>query len=177
MSDVFSRTGPAIRLIPDIKFICNSSIVGYTVAMMKKNGEQHPMIQIWREIKTNSSDSVYQKIGTGVPLDKSLCTNGLNETSTNVFHCDLNQVSRVSVQVGDILGLELPPANDAASTLFFAKVVRGPMNYVFSKHQLPSSSAELQLLNSTSQLSQEVPQIALQLGSGNISPQHNIIII
>lgn len=172
MSDVFSQPGPAVLLIPDIRFTCNSSVVGYTVAMVKKNGEQHPVIQIWREIKTNSC--VYQKVGTGVPVDESLCTNGLNETSTNVprFHCDLSKVSHVPVQFGDILGLELPPANDAASTLFFARVVRGPISYVFSQQQLPSSLARLQLPDSTSQLRQELPQIALRVGSGNILPQH-----
>ena len=169
VSDVYSRTGPAIRLIPDIKFTCNSSIVGYTVAMKRKNGERYPMIQIWRAIKTHSC--VYHKIGTGISMDEALCTNRQIETSTDVFHCDLNQTVQVSVQFGDILGLELPPENDAASSLFFARVVRGPMNYVFSQQQLSSSLDELQLPNNTS-LNQELPQIALQVESGNILLQY-----
>ena len=132
--------------------------------MKRKSGEQYPMIQIWRKIKTRSC--FYHKIGTGIPIDGALCTNGLVEISTNVFHCDLNQGVRVPVQFGDILGLELPPENDGASTLLFAKVVRGPMNYIFSQQQLPSLLAELQLPDSTS-LNKELPQIALQVESGN----------
>ena len=165
MSDVFSRTGPAIRLITEIRFICNSSIIGYTVAMKSsKNGEQYPMIQIWREMRSHSG--VYHKVGTGISMDGALCTNGQVEVSSNVFHCDLNQTIQVSVQFGDILGLELPPEDDDARTLLFARIVKGPLNYVFSQQQLPSSLDELQLANSTS-LNQELPQIALQVESGN----------
>ena len=83
-----------------------------------------------------------------------------------MYHCDLNEAAQVSIQAGDILGLELAPdplSNDAI-TLSFARVLKGPINYVFSAEQLLPFMV---VVLSESYLNQDsVPQITIKVDSG-----------
>ena len=164
MSCVFSRSGSATRFIPEMRFVCNTTIAGYTVAMRKQNRGQQPMIQIWREAKIQQT-CAYDRIGLGIPIDEAACVDGLTEVASGVFDCDLTEGHRVSVQPGDILGLK-QPANADTSEILFANVTRGPINYVFEQ-QLLSSTV---MLSNHSSVNQELPQITfrLEVESGNI---------
>ena len=166
MSNVVFRTGPATRLIPEMRFVCNGTIVGYTVAMRRpaqtplNEAEQLlAMILIWRESKTQVH--TYYEVGAGIPIDEATCIGGLTEVANDMLDCDLSGGARASVESGDILGLQLPPENVGAGVISFARVSKGPLNYVFEQ-QVLSSPAMLALSDSTS-LSWELPQITVRL--------------
>ena len=162
-------TGPSTRLIPEMNFTCSGIITGYTAALRDHSGDQDPIIQVWR--KNTPQFGSYYKTSIDIAIDNALCVGGLTEVFSEVFHCNLNQnTTRVSVQPGDILGLELPPGgiNDDIR-LAFARVSRGPTNYVFTKQGLLSpvalSSGTLMTHN------QILPQITLEMGSGECITQ------
>ena len=82
------------------------------------------------------------------------------------FHCVLNKTTyssrsttNISVQPGDILGLELPPN----SGLALARVTKGPTNYI--KFQR-SVSSPLALSNSFNSWSWILPQVTLEIEAG-----------
>ena len=133
------------RLIPEMNFTCDGSIVGYKVAgLIGRNHE----IQVWRETSPDSQH--YDKVD-GKQIDDSLCTGGLN--SDEVFQCNLT--TRISVRSGDILGLKLP----RHSRLLFATATKAPTNYVFT-----GSVSALAEPDSVELL----PQITLEIESGTI---------
>ena len=143
-----------------MKFVCNGTINGYTVAMRREGGQQHPRIQVWRRNETHDPIGVYHKVGSAIPIDESFtCIAGPTEVVDDVFDCDLLEGSGISVQPGDILGLELPPANNNSGVISFASVTKGLTNYVFEQ-QLDSTTATLS--DSTS-MRQELPLITLRL--------------
>ena len=115
------------RLIPEMKFGCNGTIVGYKVSAANRNGNQHPKIQIWRQNTTHPG--LYYKPHSDIPIvqqyppcDRSLFAGGL-------LQCTLHESARVKVQRGDVLGLELPPLNDDRREILFKS--GGPKNLGF----------------------------------------------
>ena len=118
------------RLIPEMKFGCNGTIVGYKVVARYRNGTQHPKIQIWRQNITHPG--LYHKLHSDIPIvrpnstispcDRSSFTGGL-------FQCTLYESAQVKVQCGDVLGLELPPLNDDHREILFRS--GGPKNLGF----------------------------------------------
>ena len=95
-------------------------------------------------------------------MDESAC---FDDQFTPLFHrrvflCILNDNARVSVQPGDILGLEIPPASDDVFDIHFTN--EGPVNYVFQQ-QL---SYTVDLSNNDSE-DREQPLISLQVSTGN----------
>ncbi len=54
------------RLFPEMRFGCSGNIVRFTVAVVNRNGQQSPKIQIWRV--NNSEFDVYYKIGPDIPI-------------------------------------------------------------------------------------------------------------
>ena len=163
VSDVFSRSGPATRLIPEMRFVCNSTVVGYTVAMKRQNGDQYPVMQVWKESKTQSL--VYHKVETDIPIDEVSCVDGFTELpcGINIFHCNLCEAFQLSVQPGDIFGFKLPSGKTASAIILFANIAKGPTNYVIEQ-QLPSSTI---LLSNHTSVNQELPQITVDIESGN----------
>ena len=161
--DVSLRAGSYIRFIPEMSFACNGVITGYTAALRQQNGDQDPVIQIWR--KNTSQLGSYYKISPGIAIDSALCADGLTRltevsSGREVVHCNLNQSARVSVQAGDILGLARD--NDDIK-LAFARVSSGPTNYVFDTSESQLSYYTLWRRN---QVVRELPQITLEIGSG-----------
>ena len=167
VSKLFSRAGPATRLIPEMKSICNGTIVGYTVAIRRMRGEQHPHIQTWRRNSSVYQPSVYYKAGDAIAISGTCCEERVAPMSSTqndiVFNCQLKEACHIAVQSGDILGLELPPRNADASVLRFAMVLNAPTNYVFS--QLLSSS--IAVISNETTTYQELPQIAFEFESGS----------
>ena len=159
-------TGPSTRLIPEMNFTCNGVIVGYTAALRESewNTEQNPIIQVWR--KNSSHPGSYLKTSSqGIAIsDGALCVDGLlNEVSSEVFHCNLNKtMSQVSVQPGDILGLELPEGTHDG-ILAFANVSRGPTNCIFTSQGLSSPTT----LSNCDLVNWELPQFTLNVESSD----------
>ena len=165
---VLFPAGPSTRLIPEMTFTCTGVITGFTAALKEQRGLEDPKIQVWR--KNMSQPDSYYKINPDIAVDNAHCVGGLNEVSSEVFHCILNQTTaRVTVQPGDILGLEIPRggSRDVDIQLGFAQVSRGPTNYVFTMQGLPLSSPAA--LSNSDLVSYELPQITLEIESGRCS--------
>lgn len=60
-----------------------------------------PKIQIWKE-----TESLY-KLGPEISISNSSCVN--MTLIEGILQCTLSEAARVSVQPGDILGVEIPP--------------------------------------------------------------------
>ena len=142
------------RLIPEMNFTCDGSIVGYKVAGLI-DGRNHE-IQVWRETSHSQPGVHYNKVASR-RIDDSSCTGGLKSIPSDeeVFQCNL--ISGISVQSGDILGLKLP----RNSGLVFATATKAPTNYVFREGvSAPVALAE----NITSP--ELLPQISVEIESG-----------
>ena len=59
-------------------------------------------IQIWK-----ATQNLY-KSGPGIPISNSSCVD--MTLIEGILQCTLSEAARVSVQPGDILGVEIPPA-------------------------------------------------------------------
>ena len=152
---VFPLPSQSTRLIPEMNFTCDGSIVGYTVAGVIIGN--HNEIQVWRERNGYSQPGVhYNKIASR-QIIANLCTGGLKRIHSDeeVFHCNL--ITGISVQSGDILGLKL----SHNSGLAFATATKAPTNYVFMERV--SSPVALTNNNSSPEL---LPQITLEIKSG-----------
>ena len=150
------------RLIPAMNFSCNVTIVSWIISANRnrQTGTLMPKIQIWRE--NGSLPDVYHKVNSAIAVNESVC---FDDQSTplfrnRVFLCILKDTARVSVQPGDILGLEIPPTNDDVFDIHFTN--EGPVNYVFQQ-QL---SYTVNLSNNDSE-DREQPLISLQVSTGN----------
>ena len=149
-----------------MNFNCDGIITGYTAAFRRDwSAGDHldPIIQVWR--KNTSQPGSYYNTGVSIAINETLCVGGLlRSISRRVFHCNLNQtISRVAVQPGDILGLELSDEDNDDIRLAFARVSRGPTNFVFSTRERLSMYSGA--LARRSWVSRELPQITLEVGS------------
>ena len=172
--DVTSRTGSGLghsnsvttRLFPDMKFGCSGTVVRVSMAGEMRAGWQDPKIQIWRE--NNTHPDIYYKSGPDIKFENSVCLGNLNRNQRpqGVFHCILSEVAYVSVQTGDILGLELPPTDDDDFEPYFTS--EGPMSYVFQQ-QLNS----IVNLSEAHSVTNDLPQINLLVVLGNLLPTPN----
>ena len=100
----------------------------FAVAVLERGGQQSPKIQIWRQNDTQLQN-IYCKTGLDIPIFDSIDVCLRDRIGGQVFRCTLNKAYQVSVQPGDILGLELPPEIDDDLDIFFTEY--GPENYVF----------------------------------------------
>ena len=149
------------RLIPSMRFTCSGTIVALIITGRRQiNGTQDPKLQIWRENKAAQCGS-YQKLVPEIILHGTSCSNITHIVPGRVFHCALEQSFHVSVQFGDILGIELPPTNDANFDLYFTD--GGPVNYIFQR-QLSSTVNAI----TKSSVAKEQPQITFDIIPGII---------
>ena len=151
------RTQVITRLFPNMTFGCNGTIVRVVVAVENRYGQrsEYPKIQIWRENKTQTG--IYYRQGADIQVidDNPMCIH--DSRRGEVFRCTLNENFQVSVQPGDILGLELPPENDVEFDIYFKS--GGPRNYIFEGK-----------LNSTVNITEAA-------GYSNDLPQINLVVI
>ena len=168
MSGVFRlQSGPETRLIPKMNFVCNGTIVGFTAALSEGRGDESTVIQVWRgnsqSTRPDPLAEMYYKASGDVAISEAACVDGLTPVTSDVLHCDLNENAQVSVQSGDIFGLELPGTRaQAALRLYFGRVPRGPTNYVFREQMLSSTT----MLADSCSLSTEIPQITVDVHPG-----------
>ena len=149
------------RLIPDLKFVCSGTIVQFSVTVaFAENGQLGAKIQIWRE----NDNGFYYKPGPDIVLDGtgSACINGMvsRMDRRTTFQCILTQSARITVQPGDILGLELPHTNNSLDIYYFL-TSGGPSNHVFQR-QLSSTVN----LSEANYVTYEIPQISFLVSLG-----------
>ena len=148
-------------LIPDMNFTCNQTIVALTVVVIiHLRGVQNPMIQIWRENRSQPGN--YYKIECPIPVTSStvVCPDGVSAVADRTYFCILSREYQISVQPGDILGLEIPSTINADTDLLFTR--GGPINYVFDSRL--NSTVDLSESNTTVQ---RLPQIFWGFTSGS----------
>ena len=145
-------------IIPEMNFTCNASIIGFIVAGRELSFTLHSQIQIWQ--KNSLQNFVYNKVG-GISVNMAGYggVHAAQRTFSNARWCILLDAAQVSVESGDILGLELPDNNCG---VYFTK--GGPENCVF-QNQLGSTvnfSNDSSCMHSQHQL----PQISFNFTSG-----------
>ena len=173
-----SSNHDTLRLIPEMNFACNGTVVGITVAgrwLKESRATSLPTVQIWRQDK--SSKNVYHRTNASIAIriDESVCVDtsacalfqrSVSADSGQVWQCTTSN-STLVVQAGDILGLLLPPGNDTSFQMSFARVSRGPTNYVLAEpDQQKVLSFDLSDTTGAISLSQELPQVAIRVESG-----------
>ena len=147
------------KLFPDLKFGCNGTIVRMVVAVDNKHGQHSPKLQIWREDKAQTG--IYYRQGAEIQIidDNPACIR--DRRSRDVFRCTLNEMFHISVQPGDILGLELPPRNDVDFDIYF--IPGGPTSYIFEG----KPNCTINILEAADE-SNYLPQISLVVTLGMI---------
>ncbi len=131
------------------------------VAAKNRPGQHSPKLQIWREDKAQTG--IYYRQGADIPIvdDNPACI--LDRRSGGISRCMLNETFQISVQPGDILGLELPPRDNIDFDIYFT--TGGPVSYIFEGK-----------LNSTVNISEaadesnDLPQISLVVILGMTQP-------
>ena len=135
----------------------------FTVAVVDRNGQQRPKLQIWRPISDTESN-VYYKPGpdTSIFERSPMCLRG--RLNGGIFRCTLNETYQnlMSVQPGDILGLELPPEDDTDFDIYFTE--QGPENYVFEESLASSVN-----LSEANIVTLHMPQINFMVMLGKLS--------
>lgn len=158
-------------IIPEMKFTCNKTqLAGFTFSGrdQRKGEEQDPKIQIWRE--NDYQSGTYYRIGPPIPIhhlgenSREVCADGAIQLVSRTYWCSLIEDFRITIQPGDILGLELPAPSDDDFELFFTS--GGPTNHVF--HQ--PLNLTVNLYNHDEEI-QQMPQITFSLTSGEVINQ------
>jgi hypothetical protein len=152
-------------LIPKLNFISNASIIGYTVAGGQLDSQPHSQLQIWHQTGSQNS-AIYSRIGNSIPVNVPSSRGSASgpvclasqRIVQDIFWCILHDNLKVSVQPGDILGLELPQTN--GTEIWFTS--EGPVNYVFENRL--GSNVNLSHADSTPQ---QLPQILFNFTSGS----------
>ena len=129
------------RLLFSMNFTCHGTIVGWTVTGEKVQGKtQYPELQVWRADPSQGSD-YYYKPGADIPVNPegpvSLCEI-VTQTCRQIFQCRLTAANQVSVQPGDILGVELPQTTNSGFHLYFISIPDTQDHYIY-RQQLSSS--------------------------------------
>ena len=153
-------------LLPNLTFGCNGNIVRFTIAVaynysLEQLEQSAPKIRIWKE-----TQNLY-KSGPEIPISNSSCVDmTLNE---GILQCTLSEAARVSVQPGDILGVEIPPiAADHNGYEILFNASSESTAYIFRQNQ-PSSTVNLSEADDiTSHLPQIIPLVIL----GNSIPPY-----
>ena len=162
------------RLLFSVNFTCPGTIVGWTVAGRKREGLQYPKLQVWRE--NSSLTDYYNKQGQDIQVDAegSACEL-ITQTCGQIFQCRLTAANRVSVQRGDILGVELPPMTSSSGfDLFFISAPNVQNHYVFRRQLSSSVRIESEAGNSF-QLHDDQLLISLEINQGMCTSLNNAI--
>jgi hypothetical protein len=127
------------RIIPEMSFTCSGTVTHWRAAGEFYQGNaagrtQNSVLSIWRE--KSSEPGTYNRVG-GIQL--GICESedpapSVPGTLSGVYECTLPQNERVSVQPGDIVGIELPASNRADFQLYFDNTNNAPINHVFNGH-------------------------------------------
>ena len=127
------------RLIPDLEFTCNGTIVGLTVLGRLREGTVDPKIQIWR--RNEATEDAYYIQGE-IPINFTSCEEITQLSSGSTFHCRVNESLQITVESGlDILGVELPSLEEQSFELFFTN--GSQLQYVCSEELTENGTVRL----------------------------------
>ena len=145
------------RIIPEMSFTCSGTVTHWRAAGVFRDGanaNRNSVLSIWRE---RSSGSGVYNISQRIDLGR--CGSEVQPTlvmgMSSVYECTLLQSERVSVQPGDIVGIELAAQDRAIFRLHFDGR-GGPTNYIFNRN-----SPRTVTLNQNNGTESAQPQILL----------------
>ena len=119
-------------LIPGMNFTCDGTITRVTVGGMRRSGNQTMKLKfrIWK--KNATEPGIYHRSGKAIAL-------AVNSIMCKIRRCTLQLmgVKQISVEPGDILGIEVPPHDDADFELHSVPAP-GLTNYIFRDTNLRS---------------------------------------
>ena len=146
-------------VIPEMSFTCLGTVTGWRVAGEIHGGDKNSFLIIWRE--RSNEPGTYDRVNR---TELGICGDGSSVTGiSNVYECTLPQDERVSVQPGDIVGMQLPEVNNVRFQLYFNSN-NGPTNYIFNHRSSPTIN-----LNNSPELDQFGPQISLTVETTSIT--------
>ena len=121
------------KVTPEMWFTCSGKVVHWRAAGRFMGGSRNAVFGIWRERsrKSGTYDRVATiELGTCGSGDQASPVTGLRD----VYECTLPESLRVSVQPGDIVGIEIPGRNELGFGLLFdnSNSATGPTQYEFS---------------------------------------------
>ena len=155
------------RIIPEMSFTCSGIVTHWRAAgeiRPYENAQTNSVLSIWRE--RSSESGTYDRIDE---IELGICGSEDPAPSvggmSGVYECSLPQSERVSVQPGDVIGIELPTENQAQFRLYFDSTNNAPTNYVFNGH---GSTFSLSDAISSEQASDQ-PQVSLTIVPDNIA--------
>ena len=158
-------------LLPNLTFGCSGTIVRLIIAVAHNYDSGQPeqpatKVQIWK-----ATQNLY-KSGPEILVSNSSCVNlTLNE---GILQCTLSDAARVSVQPGDILGVEIPPiAADHNGYKILFNTSSESAAHIFRQRQPSSTVNLLEADNITSHLPQIIPLVIL----GNSIPHMLCILV
>ena len=154
------------RIIPSLTFTCSGTVTGWRAAgefRTEGNAETNSVLSIWRE-RSNESSTYDRTDGIELGRCGSEDPASLVLGMSGIYECTLPPNGRVSVQPGDVVGIELPADNRANFRLYFDNTNNAPRNYVFSGN---GSTYSLSRAISSEQTSDQ-PQVFLTVEPDNI---------
>ena len=151
-----NRFVAASILIPDMNFTCDSTIVTVTVGGVLQTGKNQSIkLCTWK--KNASMPRIYHKSQEIIDLAPDICDYKNNRR----YSCSMGG-NQISVKSGDILGIELPPSEDADFEL--NSLLAPPlMNYIFEGTNLSST---VDLCNMSKIITVQ-PLIMLEISQGD----------
>ena len=153
-------------LLPNLTFGCNGTIVRLTIAVAHNydSGQPEqsaPKVQIWKE-----TQNLYKSFSEILVSNSSCVDMTLNE---GILQCTLSEAARISVQPGDILGVEIPPiAADHNGYEILFNASSESTAHIFRQNQ-PSSTV---ILSEADDITSHLPQIIPLVILGNSIPPY-----
>ena len=149
-----------------MKFGCVGTIVGFKAAVLNDSGSQlqQPLkIQVWRE--SESQPGLFFKIDdVQIWYSNPRAPCYQNTLSNKTFQCTLREDLQISVQPGDILGLEIPPLNSDDFKIYFK---HGALTTLVFESQLEST---VDLSTEPYAITNDEPQITFLVVLGTLTP-------
>ena len=136
-----------------MNFTCTGTVTHWKAAgVIDTEGNNNNVLSIWRE--RSGEPGTYDRMHRGIEL--GICGSGVEASlvMSNIYECTLPQSERVSVQPGDVVGIELPRRNQAGFRLHFN--AGGPINYEFDGLVSPAILSQAQ-----GSMVRDQPQISL----------------
>lgn len=148
------------RLIPDIHFTCNGSVIKWIVGGEENDrNHDHPELQIWRRVGDNmGSTNMYTKVSY------SLLTPSKTTEFSHVY--EYTPVPPLDFQEGDILGVYQPDDSDNQLKLYYQENA-GPRNYIMSNVDPPAPSEFLLDAAATTFTQLFYPLVTAVISTGN----------
>ena len=146
-------------LIPGMKFTCNANITRVRVGGVMRSGNQRMKLRIWKQ--HSLTPRIYRKSEDIIDLaPDNACI--LCNYNNRRYTCLLMGENQISVEPGDILGIELPPREDADFVLH-SFPAPGLMNYIFEGTNLSST---VWLRNRSRVIKMPRPLVMLRISTG-----------